>query len=85
MPSYHKAVYNGSLMFLNSHPYIGGSLKLPQNVINIAGYMDTLMMKSIVCMVPFFLFYTYRYIIAFLSERLEVKLVEKLKHEVINM
>ncbi|KAJ8709299.1 hypothetical protein PYW07_009125 [Mythimna separata] len=38
MPPYEEAVYNGSLMFLNAHPSIGGAMKLPQNTVNIAGY-----------------------------------------------
>ncbi|KAJ8711858.1 hypothetical protein PYW08_008812 [Mythimna loreyi] len=38
MPPYDDAVYNGSLMFLNAHPSIGGAMKLPQNTVNIAGY-----------------------------------------------
>ncbi|CAB3233304.1 unnamed protein product [Arctia plantaginis] len=38
IPSYSEAIYNGSLMFLNSHPSIAGAMPLPQNAINIAGY-----------------------------------------------
>ncbi|PZC77372.1 hypothetical protein B5X24_HaOG200266 [Helicoverpa armigera] len=38
MPSYEEAMYNGSFMLLNAHPSIGGSIKLPQNAANIAGY-----------------------------------------------
>lgn len=38
IPSYSEAIYNGSLMFLNSHPSIAGAMPLPQNAINIGGY-----------------------------------------------
>lgn len=39
---YSEAVYNASLMLVNSHPSIGGSIKLPQNVKNVGGYhIDT--------------------------------------------
>lgn len=38
MPPYDDAVYNGSLMFLNTHPSIGSAMKLPQNAVNIVGY-----------------------------------------------
>ncbi|KPI98795.1 UDP-glucuronosyltransferase 2B15 [Papilio xuthus] len=38
VPSYDEAIYNGSLLFLNSHPSIGTPFKLPQNAKYIAGY-----------------------------------------------
>ncbi|XP_026735998.1 UDP-glucuronosyltransferase 2B20-like [Trichoplusia ni] len=42
LPPYSEAVYNASLMLVNSHPSIGGSIKLPQNVKNVGGYhIDT--------------------------------------------
>ncbi|CAH0596441.1 unnamed protein product [Chrysodeixis includens] len=42
LSSYSEVVYNASLMLVNSHPSIGGSIKLPQNVKNIGGYhIDT--------------------------------------------
>ncbi|XP_014360112.2 UDP-glucosyltransferase 2 isoform X1 [Papilio machaon] len=38
VPSYDEAIYNGSFLFLNSHPSIGTPFKLPQNAKYIAGY-----------------------------------------------
>ncbi|XP_068619595.1 UDP-glucosyltransferase 2-like [Battus philenor] len=38
MPSYDEAVYNGSLLLVNSHPSIGTPYRLPQNAKYIAGY-----------------------------------------------
>ncbi|XP_075984344.1 UDP-glucosyltransferase 2-like [Anticarsia gemmatalis] len=38
LPSYSEAAYNGSFMFINSHPSLGGAIPLPQNAFNIAGY-----------------------------------------------
>ncbi|XP_072933213.1 UDP-glucosyltransferase 2-like [Epargyreus clarus] len=38
MPSYTEAVYNGSMLLLNSHPSIGTAFRLPQNAKYIAGY-----------------------------------------------
>ncbi|XP_026500156.2 UDP-glucosyltransferase 2-like [Vanessa tameamea] len=42
IPSYDEAVYNGSMLLLNSHPSIGTPFRLPQNAKYIAGYhIDT--------------------------------------------
>lgn len=38
MPSYEEAVYNGSLLLINSHPSIGTPYRLPQNAKYIGGY-----------------------------------------------
>ncbi|XP_023949313.1 UDP-glucosyltransferase 2 [Bicyclus anynana] len=38
LPSYDEAVYNGSFMFINSHPSIGTPFRLPQSAKYIAGY-----------------------------------------------
>ncbi|XP_013139725.1 PREDICTED: 2-hydroxyacylsphingosine 1-beta-galactosyltransferase-like [Papilio polytes] len=38
VPSYDEAIYNASLLFLNSHPSIGTSFRLPQNAKYVAGY-----------------------------------------------
>lgn len=38
MPSYDDAAYNASFMFLNSHPSVGTSFRLPQSVKYVAGY-----------------------------------------------
>lgn len=42
IPPYDDAVYNGSLMFLYSHPSIGTPFRLPQNAKYVGGYhVDT--------------------------------------------
>ena len=38
MPSYEEALYNGSLLLINSHPSIGTPYRLPQNAKYIGGY-----------------------------------------------
>ncbi|XP_046971943.1 UDP-glucosyltransferase 2-like [Vanessa cardui] len=38
IPSYDEAVYNGSMLLLNSHPSIGTPFRLPQSAKYIAGY-----------------------------------------------
>lgn len=38
MPSYYEAIYNGSLILINSHPSIGTPYRLPQNAKYIGGY-----------------------------------------------
>lgn len=38
MPSYEEAIYNASLMLVNSDPSVGTAFRLPQNVKYIGGY-----------------------------------------------
>ncbi|CAH2095520.1 unnamed protein product [Euphydryas editha] len=38
IPSYDEAIYNGSMLLINSHPSIGSPFRLPQNAKYIAGY-----------------------------------------------
>lgn len=38
IPSYDEAVYNGSMLLLNSHPSMGSPFRLPQNAKYVAGY-----------------------------------------------
>ncbi|XP_038207503.1 UDP-glucosyltransferase 2-like [Zerene cesonia] len=38
MPSYEEAIYNGSLLLINSHPSISQPYRLPQNAKYVAGF-----------------------------------------------
>lgn len=38
IPSYEEAVYNASMLLVNSHPSIGTPFKLPQSVKYIGGF-----------------------------------------------
>ncbi|XP_045503984.1 UDP-glucosyltransferase 2-like [Colias croceus] len=38
LPPYEEAIYNGSLLLINSHPSIGQAYRLPQNAKYVAGF-----------------------------------------------
>ncbi|XP_050355093.1 UDP-glucosyltransferase 2-like [Nymphalis io] len=47
IPSYDEAVYNGSMLLLNSHPSIGTPFRLPQNAKYVGGYHSDPKVKSL--------------------------------------